>query len=136
MNLWPDATKRSFHTVTTFLIRIITLWLRQHVAPISNNNNKQKTNNKTKNGYKFTKKKKKFPLVYRCLKWKNNEVICKFRWVELTRLEVEFLQKEKKLKKPIRPKKKKKEEEYGLTTDGVADVSQIKAQLLQFRFTN
>lgn len=68
-------------------------------------NKKQTTKQKTDTN---SPRKKKFPLVYRCLKWKNNEVICKFRKVELTRLEVEFLQKEKKLKKPIRPKKKKK----------------------------
>lgn len=40
--------------------------------------------------------------------------------------------KRKKTKKANQAKKKK-EEEYGFTTDGVADVSQIKAQLLQFR---
>lgn len=39
--------------------------------------------------------------------------------------------KRKKLKKANQAKTKK--EEYGLTTDGVADVLQIKAQLLQFR---
>lgn len=68
-------------------------------------NKKQTTKQKTDTN---SPRKKKFPLVYRCLKWKNNEVICKFRWVELTRLEVEFLQKEKKTKKANQAKKKKK----------------------------
>lgn len=45
LNPWPDATKRSFHTVTTFLVRRITLWLRQHVVPILNNNKKNKQKN-------------------------------------------------------------------------------------------
>lgn len=60
LNPWPDATRKSFHTVTTFLVRI-TLWLQQHVVPIFNHKNKKKT----------------FQLVYCCLKWKNNKMICK-----------------------------------------------------------
>lgn len=46
---------------------------------------------------------------------------------------MEFLQKEKTKKANQAKKKKKRKKEYGLTPDGVADVLQIKAQLLQFR---
>lgn len=43
-------------------------------------------------------------------------MICKFRWVELTRLEVEFLQKEKTKKANQAKKKRKKEKRIWVNT--------------------
>lgn len=41
LNPWPDATKRSFHTVTSFVVRTITLWIwLQLVSMVSNKKNK------------------------------------------------------------------------------------------------